>query len=69
MARLAGNVHGVVVQITTASGCAGARPFAAGSATGKATQMECERLVRYSISASAKAVWQGMDQYTGFLER
>ena len=69
MARLAGSVHGVVVQMTTESGCAGASCLAAGSATGKATQTECERLSLYSISASASAVWHGMDQYTGFLER
>ena len=62
MARLAGSVQGVVVQITTESGCAGASPFAAGAGTSKATQMECERLSLYSISASARAVWQGIDQ-------
>ena len=62
MARFAGSVHGVVVQMTTESGCAGARPFAAGAGTGKATQIEKERLSWYSISASARAVSQGIDQ-------
>ena len=70
MARLAGSVHGVVVQITTpalfASKSAASTPkafaIAAVSATGNLTSMAGETLSLYSTSASANAEPQSVHQ-------
>ena len=64
MARLAGIVQGVVVQMTMKRGLSVGRPNFAASAAGTAnfTQMAMEVWSLYSISASASAVSKGMDQ-------
>ena len=64
IARLAGMVQGVVVQMTMATGLpAGRSNLAASEAgTGNFTQMEGEVCSLYSISASARAVANGIDQ-------
>ncbi len=62
MARLAGSVHGVVVQITSRA----ARPRSFGSGSGavrsKATWIDGEVCSSYSTSASASAVRSVMHQ-------
>src|SRR5215813_9136022 len=64
MARLAGSVHGVVVQITSD---AGAPPAAGSGATsGNLTYTDGVRWSSYSTSAWASAVLQYMHQCTGF---
>lgn len=64
MARLAGIVHGVVVQMTTLRGFSLGNPRALPSSAGTAnlTQIEGEMWSLYSISASASAVSKGMLQ-------
>src|SRR5258706_10627939 len=61
MARFAGNVHGVVVQISANSS---SRPL-----TGNLTYTLGDLWSAYSTSASASAVRQVAHQYTGFLPR
>ena len=68
MPKFAGSVHGVVVQITISAPLKESALLAASSSL-NATQIEGETWSLYSISASAKAVAQGIDQYTGFLLR
>jgi len=69
-ARLAGSVHGVVVQIISDAG-AGSPPrsktafSAASSAASKRTKMLSSSRSWYSSSASARAVRFSMDQCTG----
>ena len=71
MARFAGRVHGVVVQMTMKSGLSAGRPnfLASAAGTGNLTQIDGLTWSLYSISASASAVLNGIDQYTGFFAR
>src|SRR5690606_31308194 len=57
--------------MTTESGLSEGSPkrFASSSGTGNFTQIDGETCSLYSISASASAVSNGIDQYTGFLLR
>ena len=66
IAKFEGIVQGVVVHITTS---AFSNPSLAllSSSSLKATHIEELVWSLYSISASARAVAQGIDQYTGFL--
>ena len=75
MARFAGIVHGVVVQISTearfpaAAGKRAAKSAALSAASGNSTWIDGETCDSYSTSASASAVRQWMHQWTGFLPR
>src|SRR5277367_6625893 len=64
MARFAGSVQGVVVQMTMLSGLSEGSPKRAASEAGteNRTQIEGEEWSLYSISASARAVSNGIDQ-------
>ena len=64
VARFAGIVQGVVVQMTMLRGLSEGRPKRAASASGtlKRTQIEGEECSLYSTSASASAVSKGIDQ-------
>ena len=66
MARLAGIVHGVVVQITTE---APSRSPSSVSVIGNFTQIVGEVFSWYSTSASASAVFSTDDHITGFEPR
>lgn len=68
IARLEGSVHGVVVHMTISAPESPRRLFDSSSSL-KATHIEVLTCSAYSISASASAVAQGIDQYTGFLLR
>ena len=56
MARLAGRVQGVVVQMGSSSGVGRCMRRASASSTGKATPMVVVVRSEYSTSASARAV-------------
>ena len=66
IARFEGRVHGVVVQITISASLRPRRLFDSSSSL-KATHMEVLVCSAYSISAYARALAHGIDQYTGFL--
>ncbi len=67
MARLAGSVHGVVVQMANSTCLPARKPhFAARSdVAGKATYVEGTLMSSYSTSARARAVWSYTHQKTG----
>ena len=70
MARFAGKVHGVVVQIITNTFLpfrAGRYLFIFSSSTSNFTNTEGDSLSAYSTSASASAVTHEWHQWTGFL--
>ncbi len=65
MARFAGSVHGVVVQITS-EGVGAFGASGSGATSGNFTYTDCVRCSSYSTSACASAVLSCMHQCTGF---
>jgi hypothetical protein len=68
-ARLAGSVHGVVVQMAAAGAERPASGVGGGSTNGYATYAEGDVMSAYSTSASASAVVHDAHQSTGFFPR